>query len=272
MSTSGGGAASISPTSLANPTSGIGSELGGLLSSVAGGNPGSGDAALGGSLGGLAGSLLLGPLGGLLGAFGGDFIGSLFGGGVPREAKTSSIAQALQGSPNQLDELLGQFAQKGVNAGNVLSESGSSTFGNSLQRVAGMLEALTGQQIQGVTGTGNFQNDPSLNFTKLGRVASHLQIPQGYEFVTDPSAINTAFQDISKMTPLQAGGGSKGAEGEWQRLLNELISHGTLQRYKGSLGSPGATTTSAGAIPNVSLPHPFQQQNNPAAAAPPYPV
>ena len=198
------------------------------------------------------------------------FIESFIPQGVPRDAKTQSIANALSGSPNQLQGLLGGLLNRGLQSNHVLSESGPNTLGGATERTASMLEALTGQQIPGVKGTGDFQHDPSLAFTKLFKAVNAHGLPAGYEFVNDPQGINTAFNDINKMVGVQAPTSSAGSAGEWQRLMQQLMSQHVLQRYKGPLGAPAPQSAlGGGGIPNIGAPHPFQQQQTANA---PYPV
>lgn len=216
----------------------------------------------------------------------GGTLENLFGAGpgVPREAKTAAIGTALGNSGDPLAALLGQYVGTGAQGGHVFSESGPTTFGGATDQVAAMLEALTGQQIPGVTGTGtNFSKDPTYTPGALGRVGTNLQLPQGFEFVNDPSKYPQILKDIEQLVPmggsLAGAPGVKQEEGRWKDLLSQLQSQGILQRYQGSLGAPGAgggTPGQAGqGAPGTAatLAHPFtNQQNNSKFATSPYPL
>ncbi len=265
---------------LSSITSGTG--IGNLVDPLFGINPGSASSEggeIGGGIGLLTGlalapetgglSLLLDPL---LGAFGGDILGGWFGGGLPTEAKPAGIASALGASGNPLDVLLGQYVNKGVSEGDSLSQSGNSTFEAAVARFGAMLEALTGTRAPGVTATG-FNNNPSWNSPGLGKAIQGFQLPPGYEFINDPSALTDVYKDIASKIGMSAPFNiyGKGGQQDWQSIVQELIGQGALQKYQGPLGAAGAQNTSAGAIPNVSLPHPLAP--NPALSVPPpYPV
>ena len=273
-----GTAASI-PASLMglSPTAGIGQlvgqQLGGIGDLINGGNNAQGSAEGFGINSGLGlASLIPGPQQIPLAALSAiaPFIESFIPNGVPREAKTASIGQALSGSPNQLQDIIGQLINHGVNQGQVLSQGGSNTLGGAAERTAAMLEALTGQQIGSVTGSGNFQNDPTLSFRKMFKAVGSNPLPAGYSFVSDPAGINTAATDIQKMVGTQAPVGRAGQSQEWQNLMQQLIQQHVLQKYQGPMGAPGAGTLGTGGIPNVGLPHPFNQQQT--AATGPYPT
>ena len=283
----GSTAASVSPSALSSVTN-PGGALGGALGGAFGGNPSSGDASLGGNAGGLVGGIAgsaLGPLGSLGGSAVGDLIGtligSLIGGGVPREAKTSAVGSALTGSGNPLDALVGQFVTKGANQGRVLSESGSSTFGQSAYDLADFLSALTGQQEPSVTASG-FNKNPSFTAPALGKVASRLQIPAGYNFLSAANEPDAA-KIIQQIVGIQQPAGSYPAQkADWQKVLQDLIAKGDLTRYQGTLGSPqGTTPTTPGTAstasvgagtssnPTIALPHPLAP---PPVVQPPYPL
>jgi hypothetical protein len=220
-----------------------------------------------GDIGGGLGNLFLGPG---LGSFIGDTIAPA---GIPREAKSFALGGALEQTGNPLDQLIGQFVNRGVGAGHVLSESGGSTFEGGVGRLAAMLEAITGQQAPAASATG-FNNNPTYNSPQLGKAAKLFQLPTGDQFVNTQSGLATAAHDIERMLGPgmdAAGVGGKSGQMDWQRLLSELTSQGVLKKYQGQLGAPGANSTSAGAIPNVSLPHPLAQ-NQPQFAQSPYPV
>lgn len=259
------GAASISSNNITNsfnPLNGPADQFGGLLSTLGGGNPASGSAQEGGAIG----NLLLGPFGGFLG----DFIGSLVGGGIPRSAKTEALGGALESSGNSLEDIIGQFINKGAGAGRVLSESGNSTFGQSTYDLASFLTALTGQQLPNVTASG-FQHNPTFTAPGLGNAGTNFKLPPGYNFM-DPSKAQDAASIIERIVGLQQPAGqAKPAEADWQKVISQLISRGDLTKYNGPMGAVGASPTSPGAIPNVSLPHPLAQ-NQPQLTPPPYPV
>lgn len=220
-----------------------------------------------GDIGGGVGNLLLGPG---LGTFVGDLIAPA---GIPREAKSSALGAALEQTGNPLDELIGRFVNRGVGAGHVLSESGGSTFEGGTGRLAAMLEALTGMQAPSASATG-FNNNPTYNSPLLGKAAKLFQLPTGDEFVNTQSGLAKAAQDIERMLGPGMSApsvGGKSGQMDWQRLLSELSAQGVLKKYAGQLGAPGATSTSAGAIPNISLPHPLAQNQQPGVQ-PPYPV
>ena len=273
--TSGGGAASVSKSALAG-LPGIGSLAAGptsLANAASAGNPSGIVSGVGQTLmeiptpyTEIPGALL--ELLGNLGVFGGA--------GVPREAKSASIGQALSASGNPLSDLLGNFVTQGVNAGHVFSEGGNRTFGQAVERIAGMLAALTGQSIPTVTGTGNFQNNPTLQFPALGsRGDQRYQLPAGYEFAQDPSKYGQLFKDVSGVVGNEATMSGKEANSEWQRVLQELIGQGILQKYQGPLGpvhGGSAVTGGAGGAPNIALPHPLNPNPSKFPAAPYQPL
>lgn len=193
-------------------------------------------------------------------------ISDLFG--VPREAKTASLGQALQGTGNPLAGLVGQFINNGVAGGHVLSESGASTFGNSTETLASFLQALTGSQIPTVQGTGDFQKNPTFTPPGLGLSGSHFQLPAGYQFMDIQNSPQAAM-DIEKIIGTTSTGGN--IQGDWQKVIQQLIGQGALTKYQGALGSPGNAPTNPGNNPNVSLPHPLAQ-NRVQATPPPYPL
>jgi len=189
--------------------------------------------------------------------------------GVPREAKTSAIGSALGGTGNQIDQLLGSYINKGVNNGRVLSESGPGSFEGDVRRMSAMLEALTGEKAPNATATG-FENNPTWANPPLGKAASKFQLPPGYEFINDPNAVNQAFDAIVKQlkgvgsadSANAAMSGSNGQGiGDWQSVLNQLISQGDLKKYSGPMGAVGGGNTSGSAVPNVVLPHPLQSKS-----------
>lgn len=259
---------------------GGGANIGNLIGQLFGLNPSSAGATgseIGTGIGALAGSFIPIPgvgtlLGALAGGALGDVFGNLVGGGIPQTAKTTALGQAFGASGNPIDALLAKFIQRGVGQGDVLSQSGGSTFEGALQRLGAMLEALTGQKGATVTATG-FQNNPTYGPKPLGFAADKYQLPAGYEFVQDPSKLQQIYKDLLPIIGMSAPGFGAGAgsQEEWKRIVNELISQGTLQKYGGPLGAVGAGPTSAGAIPNISLPHPLAQ-NTGKFAPPPYPV
>jgi hypothetical protein len=146
-----------------SPFTGLAGSLGGGLAGLIGGsgpNFNSGSAGMGGGIGstvgGLAG-LALGPLGSLGGAFLGDLLGSLLGGyiggGLPKMAKPQGFVNALEGSGDPLEKLLGGYMQKyGINRGLDLSES-KPTPGFQPTAMANVLELLGGQQMTDLHGT-----------------------------------------------------------------------------------------------------------------------
>jgi hypothetical protein len=269
-----GGLSSVSPTG--GGMGGIGSEISGLLGGI--GDFTSGNTAAG--LEGLGGTALLagspfaaetfglsevpGLVMELLGMFG------VGGTSVPREAKTTALGGALEGSGNPLDAIVGQFIGQGAGAGRVLSESGSSTFGQSTEDLAAYLSALTGQQLPNVTATG-FQHNPTFMAPGLGNAGSNFKIPAGYNFM-DPSQAQNASSIIERIIGMQQPAGQlKPAQADWQKIVSQLISKGDLTKYNGPMGAAGGQPTSAGAIPNVSLPHPLAQ-NQPQVTPAPYPL
>lgn len=271
--------ASVTPSSLAS-AGGTGTQIGNLVDPAIGVNPGAASAeggAIGGGIGGLLG-LIFGPAGSALGSLGGGFLGDVIGGavggGVPRAQKSQGIEAALGQSGNPLDALIAKYIGAGINKGGVLSESGGSTLEGGSRRFAAMLEAITGQSAPGVTPAG--ANATNFGNPSLGGAAGLYRLPAGYEFASDPSKLPQIFQDIMGAIGNNAPGegfkGGAGPQEEWQRVLRELIQQGALQKYQGPLGAAGGGGTSAGAIPNVSLPHPLASTGNPATAPAPYPV
>ncbi len=256
---------------------GAGTEFGNLVDPLFGINAGSASSTggeVGGGVGALIG-LLFGPLGSALGGLGGGFLGDLLGGwiggGIPRSAKSGAIGTALESSGNPLDALIGQYVGKGVAQGDVLSESGPSSFETDVDRFAAMVEALTGLQAPGVTATG-FQHNPTWQNPAMARAIQGFQLPPGYEFVNDPSKLADVYKDIASKIGISASNVyGKAGQRDWTSVVQELISQGALTKYGGPMGAAGAQNTSAGAIPNISLPHPLAQ-NQPQLTPPPYPV
>ena len=263
-------AASVSPNAISSggnypafsPLNPLGAAAGAGLGNLFGINSNNQDAQLGSLAGGFAG----GPLGTFLG----DLIGGWIGGGIPRGAKTEALGGALESSGNSLEDIIGQFINKGAGAGRVLSESGNSTFGQSTYDLASFLTALTGQQLPNVTASG-FQHNPTFTAPGLGNAGTNFKLPPGYNFM-DPSKAQDAASIIERIVGLQQPAGqAKPAEADWQKVISQLISRGDLTKYNGPMGAVGASPTSPGAIPNVSLPHPLAQ-NQPQLTPPPYPV
>jgi hypothetical protein len=271
----GGGAASISPNALSSLGGGGGGGAGGMLGGLAGmfGGGGAKSGDTGDQVAGSVGSGLMsipspwtmipGAILEMLSSFGVfDF------GGVPHEAKTAALGSALTSSGNPLADIVGQFVNKGVGQGHVMSESGSSTFGNSVETLSTFLQALTGQQIPTISGSG-FEHNPTFNPPGLGRSGTNFALPQGYQFM-DPSKAPDAAKIIEKLVGMSAPGGTP-PQGEWQKIVQDLIGKGDLTKYQGPLGAVGASPTSPGANPNISLPHPLAP--SPAKSVqPPYPL
>lgn len=209
---------------------------------------------------------------GIANVLGLPLLGGFFGSeltGLPTEAKTQGIGTALAGTGNPLDALISRFIGREVNAGNPLS---SNTADNATRRVAAMIQALTGQRAPTATATG-FQNNPTWQNPAMGKAIERFRLPAGYQFATDPSALQNIYKDVSGAVGTDASkiyGG--GGEQDWQQVVRQLIQQGALTKYQGPLGAAGGGNTSGGAIPNVSLPHPLTNQANPAFAPAPYPT
>jgi hypothetical protein len=198
-------------------------------------------------------------------------LGDWIAGGIPRSAKSGAIGTALESSGNPLDALIGQYVGKGVAQGDVLSESGPSNFETDVSRFAAMVEALTGLQAPEATATG-FNHNPTWENPAMARAIQGFQLPPGYEFVNDPSKLADVYKDIASKIGMSASNVyGKAGQRDWTSVVQELISQGALTKYGGPMGAAGAQNTSAGAIPNISLPHPLAQ-NQPQLTPPPYPL
>lgn len=194
-------------------------------------------------------------------------IGDLIG--LPKLAKTTGIENALADTGSGNDALISQFIGREVNAGNPLS---SNTADNAVRRFAAMVQALTGQGAPSATATG-FQNNPTFTNPELGKALQRFRLPAGYEFANTPNAQQDIYTDLRNTLPLNSGNiFGKSGQADWQTVVRELIQQGALQKYQGPLGAAGGGNTAAGAIPNVSLPHPLTNQTNPAITSAPYPV
>jgi hypothetical protein len=194
-------------------------------------------------------------------------IGDLIG--LPTEAKTSGIETALAGTGSANDALISQFIGREVNAGNPLSNNSTD---NDVRRFAAMVQALTGEGAPGATATG-FQNNPTFDNPAMAKAIERFKLPAGYQFANNPSADADIYKDISGSIGLDASNiFGKSGQSDWQSVVRQLIQQGALTKYQGPLGAPGGGPTSAGSIPNVSLPHPLSSTANPAIAPAPYPV
>jgi hypothetical protein len=174
----------------------LGGGLGGL---IGGGGPNfsTGSAATGGNIGGLIGGLALGPLG----AFGGDLIGSLLagyiGGGLPRMTKTQGFTDALKGSGDPLEAMLGSYLQQhGINQNIPLS---TSSHGPGFQptAVGNVLEFLSGTQMKDVHG--NFLTPQGQ--TGYQHPVSLAMRPLSYLQQLVPNATNLQLSQIQQILP-----------------------------------------------------------------------